>query len=77
MNISVLGLGKLGLCTASCFAMKQQNVIGVDKSEFIVNELRNKRCPINETNMEDILNKAWDFLEVTNDIGYAINNSVM
>ena len=29
-RISVIGIGKLGLCTASCFSSKGYKVIGVD-----------------------------------------------
>jgi len=29
-NLSVIGLGKLGACTAACFALKGFDVIGID-----------------------------------------------
>jgi len=75
MDISVVGLGKLGLCTAACFAMKGHNVIGVDKNLHIINELLEKRCPINENNLPETLNKAWTHFTVTSDMAHAIEKS--
>jgi len=75
MDISVIGLGKLGLCTAACFATKGHNVIGVDKNQHIINELLEKRCPINENNLPETLNKAWSHFSVTGDAAHAIGNS--
>ena len=34
MKLSVIGLGKLGVCTAACFALKGFNVIGVDNNQL-------------------------------------------
>jgi UDPglucose 6-dehydrogenase len=75
MNISVVGLGKLGLCTAACFAMKGHKVTGVEKNRLFVEELNARRCPISETNLPETLEKAWGNLTVTEDIGQAVNNS--
>jgi UDPglucose 6-dehydrogenase len=75
MNISVIGLGKLGLCTAACFAAKGHRVIGFDKDEYIVDELQAKRCPINETGMEELLETAWKNLTITTIIENAVLNS--
>lgn len=77
MNISVIGLGKLGLCTAACFASKGHKVIGLDKNEYIVNELMDKHCPIDETGLPDLLEKAWDNLSVTFDMEKVVNESDM
>jgi UDPglucose 6-dehydrogenase len=75
MNISVVGLGKLGLCTAACFAMKGHSVIGVDKNLHSINELLEKRCPIKENNLPETLNKAWTHFTVTSDTAYAIEKT--
>jgi len=75
MNISVIGLGKLGLCTATCFASKGHRVIGVDNNQHVLNELRSKRCPIDETGLEQLLQEAWGNLAVTNSIEEAVLNS--
>ncbi len=67
MNISVIGLGKLGLCTASYFASKGHHVIGVEKNANFVSQLQARQCPIQETGLENLLEKSWSNLEVTMD----------
>jgi len=54
MNISVIGLGKLGLCTAACFASKGHRVTGVDTNQHVLNQLRLKQCPIDEPGLEKL-----------------------
>lgn len=75
MNVSVIGLGKLGLCTASCFAANGVKVIGVDKKTEFISALQNKECPIQETGLNEYINEAWDNFEATEDLSYAIKNS--
>ncbi len=75
MNISVIGLGKLGLCTAACFASKGHQVIGMDQNSFFISELSQKRSPIDETGLEELLKSAWDNLTVTTDLKQAVLNS--
>ncbi len=74
-NISSIGLGKLGLCSAACFASKGHHVIGVDSNEQHVDALRNGRCPIDETGLPALLAEAARHLEFTTDCGYAVQNS--
>ncbi|MCD6561842.1 MAG: hypothetical protein J7L16_08825, partial [Deltaproteobacteria bacterium] len=75
MNISVIGLGKLGLCTAACFASKGHRVIGVDTNQHVLDHLRLKQCPIDEPGLEEFLGKSWDNLTVTDNACEAISNS--
>lgn len=75
MNISVIGLGKLGLCTAACFASKGHQVMGVDMNQHILDKLRLKQCPIDEPGLEDLLEKAWANLTVTGNVNEAVSNS--
>lgn len=65
MNVSVIGLGKLGLCTAACFASKGHNVLGMDKSQHFIDELSAHRCPINETGLVKLLDAAWNNFSVS------------
>jgi len=53
MDISVFGLGKLGLCTAACFASIGKKVIGYDKNEKLLNKLGERECYIQEPGLED------------------------
>ncbi len=75
MDISVIGLGKLGLCTAACFASAGVKVIGVDSNPAILEALSRRENPIDETGLTDLLEQAWDHLRVTDDLGDAIANS--
>jgi UDPglucose 6-dehydrogenase len=75
MKLSVVGLGKLGLCTAAYFASKGHRVTGVDKSSYLVGELGQKRCPIRETGLAELLETAWDNLSVTTEIADGVRHS--
>jgi len=75
MELAVVGLGKLGLCTAAYFASKGHKVIGVDKNARRVAELEEKRCPIRETGLERLLETAWDRFSVTSDLAEAVRRS--
>ena len=55
MNISSIGLGKLGLCSAACFASKGHHVIGVDSDERHIDALAGGGCPIDETGLSSLL----------------------
>ena len=77
MNISVIGLGKLGLCTAACFASRGHQVIGVDTNQNILEKLRLKQCPIDEPGLEVLLEGAWANLTVTENVDEAVCNSGM
>jgi len=58
MDISVVGLGKLGACTAACFALGKFDVLGVDINEKSVDRINNFIAPVDEPFLEDILNMA-------------------
>jgi UDP-N-acetyl-D-mannosaminuronate dehydrogenase len=40
MNISVIGLGKLGLPLACCLASGGNKILGIDKDSYVNNKLR-------------------------------------
>lgn len=75
MNISFIGLGKLGLCSATCFASKGHNVIGVDNNSQFITSLRSGECPIDEPGLEPLLKNARNHLQFTMDYAEAINGS--
>jgi len=75
VNVSVVGLGKLGLCTASCFASKGHKVIGVEKNADFVDKLQSRCCPIDEIGLDELLESSWDNLTVTMDIEEAVSGS--
>lgn len=55
MRIGVFGLGKLGLCTAACFAAKGHRVVGFDVDQGLMAALQAGHCPVRETGLEDLL----------------------
>lgn len=75
MNISVIGMGKLGLCSAACFASGGHVVVGVDKSSEHVALLVDGQCPIEEPGLEEMLLECRDNLTFTDDVGFAIERS--
>jgi len=57
MNISVVGLGKLGLPLATCLAESGFTVIGIDINTNIINLLKNKISPYDEAGLQDLVEK--------------------
>jgi UDPglucose 6-dehydrogenase len=75
MNVSLIGLGKLGLCSAACFASKGHHVIGVDSNDEHVEALIEGRCPIDETGLTELLERCRSHLEFTTDYDRAIRET--
>lgn len=74
-NISVVGLGKLGLCSAACFASKGFNVIGVDVDIDKIKKINKGISPILETNLQGLMDKTRNRLKATADYDKAVLNS--
>jgi len=74
-RISVIGIGKLGLCTATCFAFKGYQVIGVDVNPNSIAAVNEGRSPIYEPGLGDLIAKCQGCLSATGDYKYAIENS--
>lgn len=75
MNISVIGLGKLGSVLAAVLAHKNHNVIGVDTNASFVNLINQGRSPVEETGLDDLITQHRRNLSATTDYDYAIKNS--
>ena len=45
MKISFIGLGKLGLPLVCCLARSGNQILGVDKNEYILEKLNNNELP--------------------------------
>tara|TARA_B100000965_G_scaffold403894_1_gene433207 strand:+ start:1341 stop:2606 length:1266 start_codon:yes stop_codon:yes gene_type:complete len=54
MNVSFVGLGKLGLPLACCLAKAGNRVLGVDKNEYVLDKLNNQELPFYEPGLSDI-----------------------
>ena len=55
MNISIIGIGYVGLVTGACFAKLGHNVTYVDVIKEKVDLINNKKSPIYEEGLEEIL----------------------
>lgn len=65
-EVSVVGLGKLGLCIAAVLADRGFKVIGVDVDKAKVDAVNSGRSPIAEPGLDDLIRKNVDNLEATN-----------
>ena len=74
-GISVIGIGKLGLCVAACLAAKGYRVIGVDKNPVTIQAVNQGRSPIYEPGLAELMKGLPDRLSATDDYKYAIENS--
>ena len=52
MNVSFVGLGKLGLPLACCLAKSGNKILGVDKSEYVLGKLNNGELPFYEPGLD-------------------------
>ncbi len=74
-GISVIGLGKLGACSAACFAAKGYEVIGVDTKTDYVNAVNNGKAPVCEPRLQEIIDKAGNRLKATHSYRDAMEKS--
>ena len=75
VHLNIIGLGKLGLPMAAIHAYRGYDVIGLDVSEWLVNEVKVGRCPISETGLEELMPKLNNRLQVTTNYDEAVGNS--
>lgn len=75
-KLSVIGLGKLGLPMAACFADKGYTVIGCDVNEAVVASTNRRKAPIFEPGLDKLLTSA-ETLSSTTDVEKAVIDSEM
>ncbi len=59
-RLSVVGLGKLGLCLATCFAEKGFETIGIDINDKVVESINQGISPINEPGLDILIARHGD-----------------
>ncbi|MBU4185037.1 MAG: nucleotide sugar dehydrogenase [Proteobacteria bacterium] len=76
-TISVFGLGYVGTVLLGCMARDGHNVIGVDIDAYKLKLLRDKKSPVLEEGMQDLIESVMntDLVKVVDDTEYAILNS--
>ncbi|MEW5722869.1 MAG: hypothetical protein AB1896_07160, partial [Thermodesulfobacteriota bacterium] len=76
MELSVIGLGKLGLCTAACFARQGFPVWGFDSNPRVMTGLEAGRVPISENGLEQVLaDGGWERLHLAANTSEAVRRS--
>ncbi len=75
-NITVIGIGKLGLCFALHLEKVGYNVVGVDLNKNFINDLNNKTFKSNEPHVNEFLKKSKNFF-ATRDIKIGLEHSNM
>jgi UDPglucose 6-dehydrogenase len=72
MQISVVGLGKLGAPLAAVFASKGFSVTGVDLSSGFVDAINAGRAPVDEPRLQDLIDANRERLRATTDMAEAV-----
>jgi UDPglucose 6-dehydrogenase len=77
MKICVVGIGYVGLVTASCLAETGNNVVCVDNDEKKIADLKNGVIPIYESGLTEIVkrNEKLGRLHFTTDLKFGVDNS--
>jgi nucleotide sugar dehydrogenase len=76
MNISILGIGKLGLCVSLIYESKGYNVIGVDINNYYISQLNNKTFQSSEPYVNDLLVKSKN-IHFTDNFIEALQNDII
>jgi nucleotide sugar dehydrogenase len=74
-NISIIGVGKLGLCLALNLEKKGFNVTGVDVIESYVNSLNDKTFTTSEPHVNEYLSESK--IVFTTDLEQALKNDIL
>jgi UDPglucose 6-dehydrogenase len=75
MNISVIGLGKLGAPLAAVLTSKGHTVIGVDMNPHTVELINQGKAPVFEPGLDELLQEADGRLSATTDFDMAIRRT--
>jgi len=75
LQLSVVGLGKLGLPLAAIHAGAGFKVFGIDQDKGRLAALLNKQCPILEPGLFELLERTWDNLVFASEIAFAVEQS--
>ena len=65
LNVSVLGIGRLGLCTALCLEKSGHNVIGMDVNRAYVDCVSSRQINSPEPKVDEYLKNAQNFIATT------------
>ncbi len=75
MQIAVIGVGKLGLCTAVCLASAGYSVVGVDNRADYIGQLAAGHVPFIEKDLERYIQRHRHLLTFTSNLRDALSHS--
>src|SRR5277367_2349999 len=75
MNISVVGLGKLGAVLAAVMADRGHKVIGVDLNPAFVDAINQGRAPVTEPGLNELVQRNSERLSATANLAEAVAGS--
>ena len=75
-NISIIGVGKLGLCLALNLERKGFNIIGVDVSENYIQSLNNKIFSTSVPSVNEYLQQSKNII-FTTDLKQSLQNDIL
>ena len=75
MNVSVIGLGKLGACAAACFAYRGFRTLGVDINPAFVDAINAGRAPVYEPRLQELISASHERLSATMNYADAVRES--
>ena len=76
MKISIVGIGKLGLCAALIYESKGYNVVGIDINKNYIEQLNNKTFQSPEPYLNQLLQSSKNFL-ATDNLDLAFENDMI
>jgi len=77
ISVSVIGLGKLGIPIAACYASKGYTTIGVDVTQRTIDLLNHGQSPIYEPHLQEKLDESGGRLTATMDTQDAVRRTDM
>ena len=75
LDVSVVGLGKLGACMAAAIASRGVKTVGVDLSAAAVEKVQRKLAPVFEPGLAEMIASCDGMLGATTDFERAIRNT--
>jgi UDP-glucose 6-dehydrogenase len=61
-NISIIGIGRLGICVSLCLEKIGYNVLGVDTTESYIKNINNKNLHSSEPDVSNLLKESKNFV---------------
>lgn len=75
MNVSIVGLGKLGSCMTAVFAAKGHQVIGFDVDQEKMIAIAQGRAPVSETQLSTLLWENRERIQMTSTLTEALEHT--